>query len=166
MAGCLSFPASCRSPTRPAKWSRSGRGYPDFGRATALPRWQAGKISPDVLIDQPGANRPGVLATGLGRKPRGFRGDEPGHNGPSSSPGRRSGVCLCAGARGLSPFQGPIAFRQGRHSARWLRPSSTTCTEALQSGPQGVQRRGDTGDLCQLRMRGDPNLHSVFYVRR
>ena len=31
--------------------------------ATALPRWQAGKISPDVLIDQPGANRPGVLAT-------------------------------------------------------------------------------------------------------
>ncbi|WP_316224924.1 MULTISPECIES: NAD(P)-dependent alcohol dehydrogenase [unclassified Bradyrhizobium] len=29
---------------------------------TALPRWLAGKITPEVLIDQPGANRPGVLS--------------------------------------------------------------------------------------------------------
>lgn len=29
---------------------------------TALPRWLAGKITPEVLINQPGANRPGVLS--------------------------------------------------------------------------------------------------------
>ncbi|MGO4683542.1 zinc-dependent alcohol dehydrogenase family protein [Hyphomicrobium sp. 2TAF46] len=29
---------------------------------TALPCWLAGKITPEILIDQPGANRPGVLS--------------------------------------------------------------------------------------------------------